>query len=326
MALTSLSPSGWYQALLSLPSLRRLPSVSRAIMPAELAEGDLYSQAQFLFKAGYREAAIIVASTAISRTLRRILDACPREYLSDLPEKTSRKQYAVFELTYFFLKKGVVDEQLNRDLNQFQKKASRAAYGVKLSTKKAEKMMTAFNALRPQLDEAMGRAALALPAHERVDKPQQPEFIPVRQANQLAVDLLPAIRLWHKRVSAIPESAANDPVAILNDLRGRVLISRRHYRDGLKLYNHPGQVGPKQSRRIVCLMNEALEQATADRRKLSTCEKEVVGKMFAEGRSADEINKRFGILQIANGQARGRDARQVEQWIASSSQEEVQHA
>lgn len=265
----------------------------KPLVRAELSEADLFSQANSLAQAGYNEAAVIVGCTAIRRRLKEILAVCPVEYYDSLPKKTSSwKQYATFELAYLFYNKGIIDQQLRRDLSQFQKQVSRVAYGVKLSRKKAERMLTNLNNFRPRLDEAMGRAKLMLPALELEPKPEQPSR---EEIDQLARVLPVAIDHWCRKAFGEPTSPIADPVTQLKELRSKLLISRKLFRAGRRLFER----------------REFLETLSVKQlRKLLAVAQQGAGIRPQESMGECE--------PAACSEGSTRDARQVESWLSPS--------
>jgi len=302
-----------------LSRLRRTVTASRAykqLTQAEFAESDLYSQANCLFKAGYREAAVITGNTAIRRTLRRILASCPHSDHCDLPKKTSSwRQYATHELSYFFFNKGIIDQKLRRELNQFQKNVGRVASGVKLSQAKGIRLLAAINAFRPQLDEAMGRAMFTLPAIARVSRPAPAQVVSGESIDQLAIDLAAALGQWHSRVIGKQNSPIAGPVQLLAELRGGVLVSRKHFKIGCKLFQSPETLTSVQVNRLQKLLAVAQEQASAWPRGLSDLERSAISTMIDRGVSSEKIRERFEIPTAAIEPDKSRDARQVEHWV-----------
>lgn len=148
----------WYlQARFASARTRRFQPLLRA----EFANGDKYSEAEFLQRAGFYAAAVCVMRNAIENSLRRLALIGP--------DWRDVRRCGVESLASHLLKRRVLSDFDARMLSRFAGRANRAAHGAEVSRDQAAKTLRDGELVRGLIDAARRRALSAASAQSLLE-------------------------------------------------------------------------------------------------------------------------------------------------------------
>lgn len=142
----SVSRSRFYQFWLRLWYVSARTPKFKPLLRAEFANGDMLAQADFLFRAGYYNAAVCMTRFAFEKRLTRLALITPR-WKEFRCKPTSG-------IAHFLYASEVIDCKTKRRFNNFYTKASKYAHSTIVEKFAAAKIIAEAESLMPVLDAA----------------------------------------------------------------------------------------------------------------------------------------------------------------------------
>ena len=143
-----------FKSALSYWRTRAIADQRGQLVQAEFARGNIFAEADFLHRAGFRVAAVLTARVAIESYLRRLSIVIPEWRRAS----RAKGMYGISSHAYFLQRSKTITPELCRQLCRLGSKLSATAHGRRMSPQTSQKIMREVREVREKLNDVMMHA------------------------------------------------------------------------------------------------------------------------------------------------------------------------